>query len=202
MSLDAYFAMEEQASGKHEYVAGEIYAMSGATRRHVLITLNIVAALRVAALARRCEVFASEMKLRAAKDRVYYPDVMVACGGAADVELIVEEPSLVAEVTSRSTRATDRREKLDAYLKIASLDLYLIVAQRHRHVIAYTRGPGSEWLREEFHREGDIPIPFLGAQITLDQIYDHVPLPPLSVKEGDDDWEQWEDRAEVEELAV
>lgn len=68
--------------------------------------------------------------------RVYYPDVIVACGKAAEVELIVDEPSLIVEDTSPSTRATDRREKLDAYMRIASLRVYLIVEQRRKHVIA------------------------------------------------------------------
>ena len=107
MSLDEYLAFEEQSPIRHEYVAGEVHAMTGATTRHNLITLNIAAHLRTAARARGCKVFATDVKLRVA-DRVYYPDVIVACGRGADVGLIVEEPTLVVEVTSPSTRATDR----------------------------------------------------------------------------------------------
>lgn len=111
MSLDEYLAFEERSPLRHEYVAGEVYTMTGATTRHNLITLNIVSHLRGAARSHGCRVFATDVKLRSA-DRVYCPDVIVACGKAANVELIVEEPSLVVEVTSPSTRATDRREKL------------------------------------------------------------------------------------------
>jgi len=68
-----------------------------------------------------CRVFATDVKLRSADDRIYYPDVMVGCGAATHVEMIVEAPSLIAEVISRATRATDRREKLDAYRRMPSL---------------------------------------------------------------------------------
>ena len=195
MSLDEYLAFEEQSPVKHEYVAGEVYAMSGVTTRHNLITLNITRHLHGAARARSCRVFATDVKLRAAADRIYYPDVILACGKAAHVELIVEEPSLIVEVTSPSTRATDRREKLDAYRRIPSLRLYLIVDQRRRHVFVYRRNVVGEWLRDEMHGEGEIPIPTLETELKMDHIYDDVPLPPLAVGEG----EEWEDYADEED---
>lgn len=191
MSLDEYLAWEEETPIRYEYVAGEVHAMTGTTTRHNLITLNIVRALHGATRARRCRVFAAMVKLRAAVDRMYYPDLIVACGKAAEVEFIVEQPSLVVEVTSPSSRATDRREKLEAYLQLASLRTYLIVAQRLRHVIAYTRSASGEWIRDEFRGEGEIAIPFLETQLTLDEIYDDVPLPPPRVKEGEEFNEDW-----------
>lgn len=187
MTLDEYLALEARSAVKHEYVAGEVFAMSGATTRHNLITLNLAAALRGAARARGCRVFASDVKLKA-QNRVYYPDVMVACGTAATVELIVDEPSLVVEVTSPSTRATDRREKLDTYRRIPSLQGYLIVAQRRRHVLVYARDAGGEWLRDEVTGDDVIALPVLGTRIGMDAIYEDVDLPPLAVGE-EEDWE-------------
>jgi len=193
MSVDAYLAFEEQSAIKHEFIAGEVYAMAGVTFRHGRIALNIARHLHTAAHARACAIVLSEVKLRAGPDRIYYPDLILACGRATDVELIVDEPSLIAEVTSPSTRATDRREKLDAYLNIPSLRSYLIVEQRRRHVLCYTRGANGEWSREEVQGDGDIALPFLDARITVDQIYEDVNLPPLTVKE-DAEWnETWDD---------
>ena len=193
MSLEAYLEFEERSPLKHEYVGGEVYAMSGVTTRHNLITLNLTSHLRKPARAHGCRVFATDVKLRVAADRIYYPDVMVACGKASHVELIIEEPGLVVEVTSPSTRATDRREKLDAYRRLPSLRMYLIVDQRRRHVFAYRRD-GGEWLRDEIAGDGVIPIPMLEIELTLDDIYDDVPLPALAVGET----EEWEDYAEEE----
>jgi Uma2 family endonuclease len=182
MTLDEYLAFEAQSPAKHEYVAGEVFGMAGVTTRHNLITLNLATQLRTPARTRGCRVFATDVKLRVA-DRVYYPDVMLACGTAAAVDLIVEEPSLLAEVTSPSTRATDRREKLDAYRRIRSLGLYLIVDQRRRHVLAYLRDPAGDWLRQEFQGEEVIPLPALGARLALDGIYEGIDLPPMAVGE-------------------
>ena len=193
MSLDEYLAFEEKSPVKHEYVSGEVYAMTGVTTRHNLITLNIVRHLHDAARSHGCRVFATDVKLHAA-DRVYYPDVILACGKAAEVELIIEEPSLVVEVTSPSTRATDRREKLDTYRRLPSLHVYLIVEQRRRHVLVYARDATGQWVRDEVTGETDVPIPPLDTRLTLDEIYEGIQLPPLAVGEGED----WMDYAAQE----
>jgi Uma2 family endonuclease len=189
LTLEEYLAFEEQSDLRHEYLSGEFFAVSGASTCHNLITLNLVAALRPVARPRGCRTFAGDVKLKAAAHRIYYPDVMVACGKAAEVQLIVDAPMIIVEVTSPATRATDRREKLEAYQKIPGLQLYLIVDQRRRHVLAYSRADDG-WLREEFSASSDVPVRPLAASIPLDAIYDDVPMPPLTVGEGEED-EWW-----------
>lgn len=198
MTLEEYLEFEEQSPIRHEYVAGEVFAMTGATTRHNLITMNLTQLLRPAGKRRGCRVFAIDVKLRAGPDRIYYPDLLVACGRAAEVDLIVDAPTLVVEVTSPSTRATDRREKLDAYLRLPSLQCYLVVEQRRRQVIAYARD-GGEWRKDEFHGTGEIPVAALGVTLTLDEIYDDVPLPPLRVGEveEEEDDDEWDDEEEL-----
>lgn len=193
MTLDDYLAFEERSPHKHEYVAGEACVMAGVTTRHNLIALNLARHLHPMARPRGCQVFASDVKLKAGAS-VYYPDVMIACGRAAQVYLMVEEPLVVVEVTSPSTRGTDRREKLDAYRKLPSLAAYLIVDQRRRHVLAYLRQPGEEWVRAELTADEAVTLPVLEASLSLDAIYEGVALPPLTVREeweeyGDEEWQ-------------
>jgi len=88
----------------------------------------------------------------------------------------------------------DRREKLDAYRRMPSLRMYMIVDQRRRHVFVYRRKARGEWVREEVQGEGEISIPQLRVKLEMDDIYDDVPLLPLAVGEG----EEWEDYAEEE----
>ena len=194
MSVQEFLAFEEASPTRHEYVAGEVFAMSGVTTRHNLINFNVARLLHGVARRRGCRVFMAEVMLRAANDRFYYPDALVACGRASEVERIVTEPTVVVEVTSPSTRATDRREKLDAYQRMPTLRSYVIVEQRRRQVIVYTRADGGEWMRDEVNGTGDILVPALDARITVDEIYDDVPLPPLTVGEEadafDEDWEE------------
>jgi len=189
MSIGDYFAWEQRHPSRHEYVAGEVFAISGATVRHNVIALNLVRALHGPARARVCLVLASDVQLLAAADRVYYPDVMLACGAAANVEHRVERPSLIAEVTSPSTRATDRREKLEAYARLASLRLYQIVDQRRRHVLVYERDePLGEWVCHELvEPDAAISVPWIDATISLHALYDGVDLQPMTVREEDEE---------------
>lgn len=189
MTLDEYLTFEERSPSRHEYLAGEVYAMAGVTTRHNLITLNIAVALRGATRPHQCRVFATDVKLKAA-DRIYYPDVMLVCGRAAQVEQMVEEPYLVVEVTSPSTRAIDRREKLDTYRRIPSLGGYLIVDQRRRHVLAYLRASDGDWTRRELTGSDRFTVPGLAPPLALDAFYDGVTLPPLTVGE---EWQEFDE---------
>ena len=78
--------------------------MPGGTTRHNLIVQNIARNLHDPARRRGCRVFAEGVMTQVADDRIYYPDVLVACGAAADIELIIKQPSFVVEVASPSTR--------------------------------------------------------------------------------------------------
>ena len=188
MSVDEYLAFEEASPERHEYVAGVTYVMTGASLRHNLISSNILRNLYGSARRRGCRVYMEGVKLRAAEDKIYYPDVMVACREPAEDQLVVDGLSIVVEVTSPNTRSTDRREKLATYRLIPSLESYLIVEQKRRMVTVYSRVHGGEWQGMEHVGSGDIPLAFLGTTLTLDQIYEDVPLPPMrGGEEADED---------------
>jgi Uma2 family endonuclease len=72
--------------------------------------------------------------VQAALDTFYYPDVSVICREPGVEQWVASNPSLVVEVTSPSTRATDRREKLSNYRAVDSLRMYVIVEHRRREV--------------------------------------------------------------------
>jgi Uma2 family endonuclease len=183
VSVTDYLAREEKSRERHEYVAGELYAMAGASTRHNLIASNILRHLHTAARRRGCRVYIEGVKLRVAADIIYYPDVMVVCDRAAGDSLIVEQPSLIVEVSSPGTRATDRREKFAAYQRIASLQNYLIVGQNRRQVIVYTRVGREEWERVDLFGTESVAISFLDHALGLGDIYEDVSLPPMQIGE-------------------
>jgi Uma2 family endonuclease len=183
ISVDEYLALEQQRPTRSEYVYGYVHAMSGTTTRHNRIARNVAFALGRIERGGSCRVFLIDVKVRAASNLIYYPDVVVACGEAANVEYVIDEPVLVVEVTSRSTAATDRREKLAAYTRIPSLQAYLIVDHRRRHAVLHSRAEDGSWTSREI-RDGDtIEIPSLGTSLGLGAIYEGVTLPPLTVEE-------------------
>jgi Uma2 family endonuclease len=142
-----YMALERGAGVRHEYVAGVAYAMAGAGERQHRIALNLAVQLRAAARGTPCGVYISDMKLRIDAGPVYYyPDVMLSCEPAQSDTLFKRAPQLLAEVLSPSTAMIDAREKLQAYLALASLRYYLMVDSERVAVNYYVRAPSGEWL--------------------------------------------------------
>ena len=183
MTVDEYFLFEESSPLRHEYVAGEVYAMSGGTVRHSRISLNIATRLFSAAGDGPCQAVI-EVRLRAADDAYYYPDAMVVCGAISQEDIVIREPCVVIEVTSPSTARIDRGEKLAAYREIPSLRAYLIVDHRRRRVERHWREDASAaWLREEIVGDGSVAVPCLDVELTLDAIYHRVELTAIAEPE-------------------
>lgn len=173
-TVEDYLGLEAASSVRHEYLAGEVYALAGATRRHNRIALNIATRLITAARGGPCRVYVSDVKLLAARDVVYYPDVMVACGPEAEDPLVEHAPCLVVEVISPSTEMIDRREKAMVYKGIAGLRAYLMVHQERRRVERHWRDDEGAWWHADLADEGRVPVPCPALELTLDEIYEGV----------------------------
>ena len=180
MTVDEYLRFDEQSELRHEYVRGEVYAMSGGTVRHGTIIMNIATRLHSSAGDGPCRVFANNMRVLVDRDIYYYPDVAVLCAALDDSEIFAHDPCVVVEVTSPSTARINRTEKLDAYRQIATLRAYLIVDHRRRRVERHWRDAlDAPWQRTEVVADGSIPIPCLDVQLSLDEIYRRVELPAV-----------------------
>jgi Uma2 family endonuclease len=177
VSVDEYLALEEASPIRHEYLAGEVYALyalAGASIPHNQIAGNIFSALRAAARGGPCRITMSDVKVRADEKLFYYPDVMTVCESGGHDRLVVTKPCLLVEVTSPSTETIDRREKLFAYRRIESLKAYIIVAQDERWVERYWRDEDGIWHQATLWREGRILLPCPETEMTLDEIYEGV----------------------------
>jgi Uma2 family endonuclease len=177
LSVEEYLKLEETSQKRHEYVAGNVYAHAGGTRRHDVICGNLFALLWNASRGGPCRVHTADRLLRASDDVIYYPDVMVVCPPEGEVEdneaLFEDSPSLIVEVTSPTTEATDRREKMLAYRRIPSLRAYLIVAQESQRVERHWRDEAGRWWQAEaVGPEGVVPVPRPEVELTLEQIYE------------------------------
>jgi len=163
--------MEEASSTKHEYVAGEVYALAGATQRHNRIAMNIAAQLWAAARDSGCRVYGSDMRLRIGNDAVYYPDVQVDCDPADNEPLFTTNPCVVVEILSPSTSSIDLREKLLLYKRIESLRAYIIVFQDQRRVPRHYRAEYNAWFVALHGADGNVPFPCPEVELTLADIY-------------------------------
>ena len=97
---------------KHEYIDGQVYAMAGAHRHHVLLADNMNSMLWQHLRAKPCQPYSSDMKVKIGKN-YFYPDVLVDC---TDFEgYFTETPTIIVEVLSNSTRQHDKTFKRDLY---------------------------------------------------------------------------------------
>ncbi|WP_102126732.1 Uma2 family endonuclease [Deinococcus planocerae] len=191
ISVEEYLRTEQESPVKREYVDGFVYPLHGATRAqagtskaHMRITLNFVLALDTKATRAGCRLYAADMKLRIeGKNSFYYPDVMVACGQDNGEEYYETDPCLLVEVLSKRTAAIDRHAKYHAYTSIPSLQMYLIVSQSERRILAYQRA-GDGWRLTQYGGTGSISLACLGHTLTLDEVYRGVIDPAGSAATG------------------
>jgi Uma2 family endonuclease len=176
LSVDEYFELESASPIRHEYVAGELFAMCGVSRAHNHITRNLVIAFGERLRGSPCEVFMMEFKLKFQVDRldiVYYPDVMVACGREGIRDLYLDNPKLVVEVLSPSTARTDRREKALMYRRIATLEEYVVAAQDKPQVTIFRRD--ADWQPMLLTvPESIVEFRSIGLAVPLSQIYEGI----------------------------
>jgi Uma2 family endonuclease len=178
ISVKEYLKREERASVRHEYVDGRLFAMTGATKRHNIITSNLQAMLQSRLKGSSCYAYSIDVKVKVeSTNSFYYPDVVVSCGDKDLDDVVVDHPVLVVEVLSRSTAATDRREKVIAYKQLNSLKDYMIVHQRRQRVELHSRKDDGTWEVSEFGAGEQLEIGFLpGGKLLLsmDDIYEGV----------------------------
>ena len=175
-----YLASERKATTKSEYFAGQIYAMSGASRAHNLIVANLISAFHAQFSERACEVYANDMRVKVESTGLYtYPDVLVVCDEPrfedAGLDTLLN-PTVLVEVLSPSTEAYDRGEKFSHYRHLESLQEYVLVAQNRIRVEHYRR-QGEKWLLTEFDDLVDIiSLPSIACELSTLAIYAKVKL--------------------------
>jgi Uma2 family endonuclease len=192
-TLDEYLVLERASDVRHEYFAGVITAMAGASYRHNLIAGNIARSVGNQLAGRRCSVLPSDMRVRTISTLYTYPDVTIVCGdpefsGAGEETLL--NPVVVIEILSASTEAYDRGDKFEHYRSIPSLREYVLVAQDRMRVEHFERQAKGKWLLTTFRSaESPVVFPALEIEIPLAEIYAQVELPadpPLHAGEDTD----------------
>ena len=185
VSLEDYLAAERLAETKSEYLNGEVFAMSGASREHNLIVWNLAGALHPQLRGRICEAYVGDMRVHIPATGLYtYPDLAVVCGeprfedGELDTLL---NPTVLIEVLSPTTEGYDRGRKAAHYRTLDSLREYLLVSQEEVRVELFTRQEDGHWLLSEASRlEETVSLGSIGCALLLADVYERVQGTPLA----------------------
>ncbi|MEO7253329.1 MAG: Uma2 family endonuclease [Casimicrobium sp.] len=150
LTASEYLAWENALSDvRHEFVEGEVFAMTGTTRQHNEVVMNLVMQLRPALKDTPCRVFAVDIKVRVeAANAYFYPDLVITCN-AKDLDVngpaVLTEPSVIIEVSSPSTADYDLAGKFARYRMLPSLKEYIIVAPLSHGATVFRKQENGHW---------------------------------------------------------
>lgn len=184
-----YLALERTSDTKSEWLDGVIYAMGGASARHVQIVGNVAGELRDRLRDEPCVVYSTDLRVQVSREGLYaYPDVVVVCGEPifTDTELdTLTNPELIVEVLSDPTKGYDRGEKFERYRSNTSFREYLLVAQDKVHVERFVRHDDGTWVLNETNSLSDtVELASVGCRVPVSEIYLKVSPATTSLPRG------------------
>lgn len=172
-----YLAKEKCSPVKREYLGGVIHALAGAGIRHNHIAGSAFGSLFTQLRGKGCFPINSDTKIRidtGSQTRFYYPDAGMVCQSNPDEDHFQDQPVLIIDFLSDSTRRTDQSEKKDAYLLIPSLKAYLMIETARPEVTVYERRDG-QFVASVYNDLADsIAFPELGVSLALAELYERV----------------------------
>lgn len=178
-TVEEYLALERSSDEKHEFIDGEVYAMSGASLKHNRIVGSTYASLFNQLVNKPCEPLPSDMLVKINQRNYTYPDISVVCGKAqlepdAPLDTLLN-PTLIVEVLSPSTEKYDRGKKFDLYRTLPSLQEYLLIAQDEYRIERYLRQSDGNWVfTAGVGIDASIELPSISAALKLVDVYRQV----------------------------
>jgi Uma2 family endonuclease len=173
-TVEEYFIYEESNEIRHEFINGNLYEMSGASREHHQICKRLFFFFEKLLAASGYEIFIENMKVKIPGENIFfYPDIIVTQEIQTDKNRYAQyEPGLLAEVTSETTRTKDMIDKFLQYQKISSLKYYLIAEQDRPQIIVVSKNENGNWQSETYTgKEAIINLPLFNLTLPLQEIY-------------------------------
>lgn len=173
-SYAEYLARERETGLRHEFLDGQVFAMTGGTPEHARLIAEVSFALRGAVDPKRCRVFSSDLRIRiAATGLSTYPDVAVVCGTVEvdrDDPNAIVNPTVLVEVLSPSTEAYDRGEKWAHYRRIDSLQAYVLVSPLAERIEAFLRSDAG-FVNVAASGDEPLEVPCLGMRLVPRELF-------------------------------
>jgi Uma2 family endonuclease len=168
-----YFAWEEKQLDKHEYIDGEVYAMSGGSVNHGRIAIKFTAMFDTHLANSSCITGNSDIKVNIVSTNNYtYPDATVTCDERDKTTTqYITYPCLIVEVLSDSTEAYDRGGKFRMYRNNPVLQDYLLVSSASIEMDLYHKNYAGDWVIINY-QEGDVvELKSINLSFPIEQVY-------------------------------
>jgi Uma2 family endonuclease len=174
---EEYFAWEEQQLERHELIDGCVCAMSGGTKNHSAITINIGVSIKTYLRGSKCHVFNSDLKVKIFNTSNYiYPD-----------SIYITYPCLTVEVLSSSTEAYDRGKKFEKYRRNPHLIDYVLVSSEEVVIDIYHKNDAGEWVILSYRSGDQVKLKSIDLSLPIEQFYEEIVfesvLSPSSIRD-------------------
>lgn len=174
ISIDDYIGGEEISGQRHEYIAGRVYAMSGGTMNHQKVGGNFYRNAANTLEGKSCSPITSDFKVRISLGEdfaFYYPDGAIVCSPISGSAHFTDEPTVILEVLSPSTRRNDEVQKFRDYITIPSLQVYILAEPDEQKVTIFRRN-GDSFVRETLAgADSTLNLPEVGISIPFYELY-------------------------------
>jgi Uma2 family endonuclease len=182
LTPEEYFTWEEKQLEKHEYIDGEIYAMSGGSKNHSLISVRFITLFSNHLESSGCETGNSDLRVNIVETTNYaYPDVSVTCDDRDKATTqYITYPCLIVEVLSAATEAYDRGGKFRMYRNNPVLQDYLLVSSTTIEMDLYHKKDTGEWVILNYQEGDTIELKSINLSFAIKQVYRGLDLTPES----------------------
>lgn len=176
ITAEEYLEVERLSLNKHEFFAGEIFAMSGASLPHNIIFSNTIGNLSFKLKGKSCRPYGSDLRVHIPQNTLYtYPDITIVCGKpeTTDDHLdTIKNPAVIIEILSKTTRGYDKGEKFTLYRDISSLKNYILIDSQHIRIENFYRNEDDSWILREYKSlDDELLIEAINESLVLSDIY-------------------------------
>jgi len=176
LTPEEYFIWEQQQLLRHEYLNGEVYAMSEGTQNHGRIASNIIFIVKGHLRGGGCQVGNSDCRVNVLETKNYiYPDVSVTCDDRDRTAIqAIQFPCLIVEVLSPSTASYDRGDKFRLYRRNPSLQDYVLVDAEKIAIDLYRKNDRGNWEIFNYQSGDNIELQSIGLSFPIESVYEDI----------------------------
>jgi Uma2 family endonuclease len=178
MSLSEFLRWDDGSETRYELLGGFPVAMAPPLEGHRIIAMRLAARIDAALASRRpCNAQTEAGVLHPERaDTFFVVDLGVSCAPYQAGRQYLQDPILLVEIQSPSTERHDRRVKLPAYRRIASVEEILFLDSDARFAQLHHRN-ASGWLIDIVDGDGILNLHSIGIDIAVSELYDGI-VPP------------------------
>ncbi len=180
LTSDEYLAWEEIQLEKHEYINGEVSAMSGGSVNHGRIAIRLTGLFDTHLDGSGCITGNSDIKVKmVAAPNYTYPNASVTCDDRDKTTTqYITYPCLIVEVLSAATEAYDRGGKFRMYRQNPVLQDYLLVSSTKIEMDLHHKNEAGDWIIINYQPGDTIELNSINLRFAIEQVYRGLTLTP------------------------